>query len=406
MRILLASIYPYAFMLLIGLLPFDDYVRALPNILLAVLAVAFPFVVRRGDLLKIRTLPVFIATAFVVYLTLNAVFNNRLPSDFEVVQKIILAAGLPILYLPIAGWKKLHKALIFSSIAAIAFTVVSVFLSVNSAEPLRWGDSAQFIEALLVDRLYLGLLSILSILAAYRSIGDRYSPDNSYYVGAIVLNVLFLLFIQSRIALGMLFVLFVLNLFYRKKSGRQLLVVTGLLVTLVVVVLGVNKELRKHLFYTNFYNNEMGLVENALEKEPRVLIWSSVRDMIKEQGVTWTGMGFEQTNDDLLQQYADNITDDRTRKRYLEKAYNTHNQFADIYLAAGLIGLVLFLALVLVLFPYKPPNYFLMASWAVLVVYLSVENLFHRQIGAYYVGVLLLYLCVIQPELTKSRSTG
>jgi O-antigen ligase len=392
-------------MLLIGLLPFDDYFRAVPNVLLILLAVVFPWVVKREDFNRVRGLPFVFISAFLMYLLLSAFFDGRLDQDFEVIQKVVLAAGLSVLYLPLHGWKKLNKALIFSSVAAIAFTVVNVFVSVNSAEPLRWADSAQFIEALLVDRLYLGLLSIVSILAAYRSISTHYSPDNRYYAGAIVLNVLFLLFIQSRIALGMLLLLFLLNLFYRKKAGRQLLVLSGFLAMVVVVVFAVNKDLRQHFFYTNFYNNEQGLVENALEKEPRALIWSSVASMVKEEGITWTGLGFEQTSTELLQQYSDNISDEPTREMYLERGYNTHNQYIDIYLSAGMLGLLLFLAYLLSLWPIRRRDYFMMGCWLVLLVYLGVENLFHRQIGAYYAGVLLVYLCVIQPGLNETKKT-
>ena len=54
MKVLLSAIYPYIYLLLFFTIPFDDYVRALPNILLVVLVLAFPFVVKKEDFEKIK----------------------------------------------------------------------------------------------------------------------------------------------------------------------------------------------------------------------------------------------------------------------------------------------------------------------------------------------------------------
>ena len=54
MKILLSSIYPYAFAALFLILPFDEYVRALPNILMILLVVAFPYVIEKEDFSRIK----------------------------------------------------------------------------------------------------------------------------------------------------------------------------------------------------------------------------------------------------------------------------------------------------------------------------------------------------------------
>ena len=48
--------------------------------------------------------------------------------DMAILKKIALALALVILYLPIENFKKLYKAIIFSSIAAILFSLVKLFL--------------------------------------------------------------------------------------------------------------------------------------------------------------------------------------------------------------------------------------------------------------------------------------
>ena len=107
MRILLSSIYPYVFLLLYLTIPFDNYMRALPNILLIVLAASFPFVVTKEHLTKLKRLPTILFISFVIYIALLVLITGRLELDSPVLQKIGLAIGLVILYVPIQGFKKI-----------------------------------------------------------------------------------------------------------------------------------------------------------------------------------------------------------------------------------------------------------------------------------------------------------
>ena len=110
MRIVLSSLYPYAYMLLYMIIPFDDYIRAWPNILMGVLVVAFPFVVSKSDLARIKQVPMLILLGFFAYLVINAVLLGRFEEDLSVLKKILISVGLVLLYLPIQG-DNLHRAL-------------------------------------------------------------------------------------------------------------------------------------------------------------------------------------------------------------------------------------------------------------------------------------------------------
>jgi len=67
MKILLSSIYPYAFAALFLILPFDEYVRALPNILMILLVVAFPYVIEKEDFSRIKKTPFFLLCGFALW---------------------------------------------------------------------------------------------------------------------------------------------------------------------------------------------------------------------------------------------------------------------------------------------------------------------------------------------------
>src|SRR5690554_1118639 len=114
MKILLAAIYPYAFLLLYLTIPFDNYIRALPNILVAILIVAFPFIVKKEDFKKLKSIPIALFLAFFAYLCINSLIHGRFQEDFTVINKVLLILGLAVLYIPVHDPKKINSAIIFS----------------------------------------------------------------------------------------------------------------------------------------------------------------------------------------------------------------------------------------------------------------------------------------------------
>ncbi|MBZ0297270.1 MAG: hypothetical protein K8L99_32220, partial [Anaerolineae bacterium] len=146
MKPLLGAVYPYAFFLLYLIIPFDNYVRALPNILLVILVIAFPFVVSKVDLAKIKTQPVILFIGFFLYLIVVAIIFGRLESDFNIIKKVLIAIGLFLLYLPVHDIGKIKKAIIFSSLAAIVFSLINIVIENNITGNLIFENYASLIE--------------------------------------------------------------------------------------------------------------------------------------------------------------------------------------------------------------------------------------------------------------------
>ena len=88
MRVLFRTIYPYLFLLLFFTIPFDDYVRALPNILLIVLAVLFPIVIQKEDFVKLKKIPAIVWGMFFVLTPLLLLFNGTIVEDTSELNKI------------------------------------------------------------------------------------------------------------------------------------------------------------------------------------------------------------------------------------------------------------------------------------------------------------------------------
>ncbi len=392
MRILLAAIYPYAFLLLYLIIPFDNYIRALPNILLAILIVAFPFIVKKEDFKKLRSFPIAIFLALFVYLCIDSLASGRLSEDFNIIKKVLIALGLALLYIPIADIKKINSAIIFSSLAAIIFSVYNFVLITDATGSFALGDSPQVIESLLVDRLYLGLLSTFSILISFQAIQKKYHPNNNYYLANIFVNGLFIVLIASKIALISLFVLILVRQFYgqRKKWKVGIAIIT--IAAIISLFFLIKNEKRIQLSQNENPRNTPAFIEKSLTYDLRAVVWNCAQSIMNEEGFILTGFGFDGTKDQLVSCYGSQIPDAEKRERFISERYNTHNQFLDFYLSAGFLALLLFLIFIVGSFISVKNRFLPTAMLAILIMYCMVENLFHRQIGAYYVGFILIVL--------------
>ncbi|MGO3184537.1 MAG: O-antigen ligase family protein [Aequorivita sp.] len=391
MRILLSAIYPYAFLLLYLIIPFDNYIRVLPNILLAILVIAFPFIVKKEDFKKLKSLPVAIFLGFFAYLCINSLVTGRWFDDFYIIKKVLIAVGLAMLYIPVADVKKINNAIIFSSLAAIVFSVYNFVLITDATGSFALGDSPQVIESLLIDRLYLGLLCVFSILISFHSIRKKYHPNNNYYLANILINAVFIILIASKIAMVSLFVLVLIRQFYGQRKIWKIIIGLGAVVALVGLFF-ILKNGRSAEFEQGIERNPPSFIENSMTYELRAVVWDCARNIINEEGFLLSGIGFDQTKERLVSCYETNISNPKKKEKFISERYNTHSQFLDLYLSAGFISLLLFLAFIAGSFFTNRKHFFPTAMLAILILYCLVENLFNRQIGAYYVGFILIVL--------------
>ncbi len=388
MKILLASIYPYTFFLLYLLIPFDEYIRALPNILLGIIVIVFPFIVTKNDFKKLGKIPVLLFLAFFAFLVLNSLFFGRIEEDFYVLKKIIIAVGLVILYIPVADFEKIDKAIIFSALAAMLFSIVNVFL-LNDISSFEFKNP---IDILLIDRFYLGLLSVLSILVSYKALKPSFHPNNQFYVANIFLNVAFIFLMGSRIAIVILLAISLLRQFYGPHKKLRLLIAAGLIAIASVVTFASSNNFIKNYFIETVITGDARFDEKPLHWDFRTLVWDCGCDLVASEWSNLLGSGFKTTNIKLADCYNQRIEDDKTRAWFASQNLNTHNQFLDFYLSSGLVGIVFFIGIILFLFKQHRNQFFPVASLLTIVLFGLTENFLYRQIGAYFFGFVLIIL--------------
>ena len=398
MRVIALSIYPYLCFALFFTLPFDDYFRALPNILLIALALMFPFVMDGAQLKSVLRSTWVWVLAFLGFVVAQSLAMGRFDQDFVVIQKMLLAGALSLLLYPVRDNRTLMHGVIYSSVAAVLYSLVRLVILLNQGATFGFLESAHIIEALLMDRIYLGLLSVLSIIFSYKLLRKEFDPNNGYYLANIILQASFILFLVSRIAIVVLLLSFVLSLWYRQKRGPQLLFFGGSITLIVALAFVLSNDLRKQFFYNNNPEHQEGLLANTMALEPRMVIWDCALNIAQAESVSLRGNGFTQTNKDMLACYESDIDNPIKKAWFLTKKYNVHNQFLDLYLGSGVLAMLLFVAGFVLCFIRQRKSLYPSALLMATAIFLMAENMFHRQIGAYYMGLIWAMLMFLPKD--------
>ncbi len=402
MKILLSAIYPYIFMLLYLIIPFDEYFRALPNILMTILVIAFPFVAKKADFKKLLLKPLLVLALFFVYLLVNSFFQETISQDIGVINKMMIPIGLVLLYLPISDFKKLEKAIVFSSFIAIVFTLVQFMVLINNDAEVSLLFFQETVDALLIDRIYIGLLCVLSILISYKSLTKKYHPDNVYYLISIIISVLYILLIMSKTAIILLIAVTLLRQFYGPKIKTRLIIT--FITLLIFSVFGYFNYQNLFQININSKNNfsEIEYNESYMPLGYRTIIWDCAINISENSSDKIFGIGFKETSKQLINCYENEISDPLTKHNFVSKKFNIHNQYADFYISSGLISLVLFLLVLIYLLFKHHKQFFPTALLVAIILFGMAENYFHRQVGAYYFGFILVMLLINQLNDTNS----
>ncbi len=402
MRILLAAIYPYVFILLYLVIPFDEYVRVLPNILMLILIVIFPIIINKKDLKKIAKVSMFLLILFIIYLLTNSFVQGRLEVDFVYLKTIMIPLGIVFLYVPITDFKKVNKAIIFSSFIAIVYSLIKFLILVNQNTDVSINFFQETVDALLIDRIYVGLLCVLSVIISYQSITKQFHPDNKYYLISIVLNVTYLLLIMSKTAIIILLFVAVLRQFYGKDKKIRLGATAIILAFLAIMSYFKLPNNIENTFKPQKDISEVTYAGSTLPLSYRSLIWDCALKITKDSNTNFFGIGFRETSDRLVNCYENEIEDLNTKQNFINKRFNTHNQYFDFYISSGLISIILFVGILIYLFFKKHKDYYSTSLLLSIILFGLVENYFHRQVGAYYIGFILVILLINNKNLAKN----
>ena len=390
MQAILRTIYPFLYLFFCFALPLDKYATAVPNIVLIALVALFPFVVKKADFKKLVKREVLLFGGFVIYISLNSALFHDFTNDMTIISKILGSLLLLVLFIPINKTENIMKTLVFVTLVCMAISLYHLYFFYMQEGEFNFAFGGAINDVLIIDRLYLGFLCVLSVVSSIALIGNRYSDYNKWYFANIVFCVAFVLLISSRVAIFLLLLLFFLKIFYSKSKREYILFFIGV-IGLVIMAFMFNKNLKERFFYTHSTQQEKSYIELFQQWEPRFVIWGCNYDIATHESAALAGLGFYNTRDRLVECYGEVIKKKDRRAYFQERRFNSHNQFMDVYLSAGLLALLLLVLLFISLFKGQK-GYYKTAFLLVIFAFASIECLFQRQLGAYLFALVLILM--------------
>ena len=360
---------------------------AIPNILLGVLFLIFLF---KKDKVILSNTYSKLVVIYVLYIIFKATFFNTFLENFNIYKQLLVILALSFLFFNVKNVTLVIKGYILGVSFAIILSFFKILKFYLSFKTLPFGNTAEVQDLILIHRPYFGFMCLIAIvLIDILFLKLKLKAEKITYLVLAFLIAVFLYVIVARLALFLLVIYLVIrSITYLKFSRTKSVLGFITIVVLITIFFSKNKNLKDRLHIENSYSQTIKVLKN---QEPRFVIWDCVFNQINDSKFNFY-FGHNNRNtiqDNLNKCYKDNIDNISKRDYYLKTAFNTHNQFLDIFLEGGIVGLTLMLSILFFsLYTFKDSfnSIFVICSF---VLFLMVENLFHRQLGVYLFGVFI-----------------
>jgi O-antigen ligase len=216
--------------------------------------------------------------------------------------------------------------------------------------------------------IYGSLFFGLSVLFCFELLNQKGSKK--IWISLLVFHILSLIFFLSKgIVIGLFIALIILILSKLKITKRSLtyVMIIGVLFSSLFIF---NRRMREMISFKTYEK-----VDTNYSNSIRIGIYDCVFEILDEHWLLGVGVGNVQTRLNHCYQEKSDVL--------LQKLYNSHNQFFDIWLKTGIIGLLIFFGFLV--FHFKRAiihrNYFLIAILIYFIIIFFTENLLSRQTG-------------------------
>ena len=266
-----------------------------------------------------------------------------------------------------------------------SINIITFYL--NSFEFLLTGADTN--ELFITQRLYLGFFIVISlILSLERFYNTSNKNHKAAYLFLILSFLIFLILISSRSAILIAFIVLITSFIYNSKSIKRTIVLISTISVFLIIIFN-NKTLSKRFLYADD-SVRQSFMEKIKTHEPRYDIWKFSAQIFEEQDAYMLGLGTYKTQELLIDKYK--IMPIKKRSDwFIKRNFNTHNQYLDITLSYGFIGLIIFMGFIkeIIFSSYK--NIYSFNLIISLILFLFIENLFHRQLGAFIFALTIVW---------------
>ena len=389
MRLSLDKIYSSLFFIICFSLAFiGDKFYAIPNGANIALVLLFPFIINWSQLLNLLNKKLVIwFSAFVFFIFLKSVFLNNFIEDISQIKKLFQVLLLVILSFGLKekNLSYLKSGIILGTFTACTYSLIKICIIVFQTGVFNFTKGPLINETLPVQRLYLGLLCTFSLIFVFERLLKNQKKHNLFLA---VFFVFFVFLIAGRIAIvSVLFIIIYYVFTFLKSYMRYVAVLLILLLTSVVVL--TNNNLSQRIFHSDD-NFRTSYFEKIEMHEPRFLIWKYSFEILKQTNLI-TGNGYSKTTEKLVNKY-NNIPQQKKKNWFINKEFNTHNQYLDILISQGILAGFLFLIFLLKAFKLAKESHTKLLLLISMLIYMTVYNNFHRLIGVYLFALILIVI--------------
>lgn len=397
------KIYTLIFSLLFAIIPFTEHMQAVPNILIGVLAVCFPFVVKKEDLRKSDTKIIYLFLVLILVIGTGIIVFKRW-EDTSIMMKIIIIPTILMLSFPIKKYKLPIYFFLISSIGLLLASSIKIALYYQIHKTLNLDVGAVVNDLLLGERPYLGFIYLSSFcLSIYLYKTHEKKWMKTCFIILAILFCGFILFISARLSILSLLIIISISVFYAKNKLRNFMISIASIAILVLI--GFSNPNFISRLTAGFKQSELKL-EKIIKLEPRSHIWECSAEICKSTSNSVLGIGFKNTTRQLSVCFSthQNFINEEQRNFFIDSQFNTHNQFLSFYLGSGVLSLLIFLCVFYLLFKNNYKKYITFALVLAILLFCVFENVLSRQLGAMLFGLSLSIIFFLN-RIQKNNTT-
>lgn len=386
--------YTVLFSLLCASIPFSEHIIALPNIIMGLLILLFPFVHQNVNWKLLKNFTILSFVGLIIWTLLGIVLQQNW-KDFSFFSKIGTVLLLFILSLPIKNFKQPLVAFIISSSSLLIISGIKLLYHFVEFGNLKLDVGKNVNELLMGERPFLGFIYLVSFCLSFYLFKKTQDKKTKYLlIGAMAFFILFILIISARLSTLSLIIILGLLIFYSANKWKSLVFI-GIGIIGIGLFLSTNSTFKSRL--TAGFEQESISLQKVMNLEPRYHIWSCSLEVLESEHLPILGYGFRNTIDHLTNCYETRaeLNNKEHRQYFVNSRFNTHNQYLNFLMSTGIIGLILFAVFMLSLLKFSYKNYFTVSLAIALILFCLFENVLSRQQGAMLFSLSLVFIFFI-----------
>ena len=342
--------------------------------------------------------PFVVFFVLILFLSINAFVQGGFQENqsFYRLYPLLIATYFALINISEKSIISIKKISVFVAVSYVLISACRIGIYyVQSNQKHLFGNSDVINHLLILERPYAGCFALINIVLLWDLFRTEKKNKKAFYLVTIIILTGFIILIAARLSLlSLLIIAAIYIVFYAKINRRTALSLLLGIPLLFALSLLCSKGLQERLFVNKNF-------ETFKDYEPRFVIWKGATNVATSDTFHWViGTGNYQDIENKLITHYEKIEGNPSKKAYyLAEKFNTHNQFIDLLLFGGVSALFIFLFVLGTLFVEFKEHFTALAILLSLILFMLVENIFHRQTGCY---LFMIYLILASKITSKN----